>query len=183
MLIKKQNPVGIDKCIESLNRDMHDYLIKAWGIKNHQDMYKAYGRVYRNAKESGYVPEFYDGNGEYSETLLDDKINALSFFGIDNMTTANNATQRKVNVHFVVIVNLEELMSNVKHRADVEIQKAVDDVLQIGSYGFIIKSGPITGIERVFEEYPGMNRDSIKYKADMYPWHCFRYNLELTYSA
>lgn len=183
MLIIKNKPVTYDSNIEKLNALLHDNLQLVWKLRNPQS-YVAYGRVYRNATERGYVPEFYSGSGEYKDVLLDDKLSAISFFGISNMGRASTSMERKLDVHFVMIANLEAIKgANNNHRLDAEIQKDVDVLLQLEKYGFIIKSGPITGSERVFEEYPGMAQDSMKYKSDMYPWHCFRYNLELTYTV
>jgi hypothetical protein len=182
MLFTKTSPVGVDIPIQKLQTYLHDKLLAKWGLQNAD--YHAYGRCYRNQKEAGYVAEVYMGSNEYREVYLDDRIAALSFFGLsgDIEYEAGNTA----DVHLIFWVNIKKLKPTVAHRADEEVRKDVQVLVDNGYQGFDF-SGIRLGIERVHQEYRGTviaaqaNLDVLKYR-DFHPFHCFRLDFRLNYN-
>lgn len=185
MLITKTNPVGIDALIQQLQTKLHDSLCETWGlsgdceVESQSNLYYAYGRAYRNSTDNGYVAEVYDANGDYKEVYWDDKLYALSFFGIASQTerTAGN----KAEVHLVYFVNTKALKPDVTHRADEEVRLDVLNAIGKNSFGFVVDSITLW-LENVLQEYPGSIRDERLKYVDMYPVHCFRINMTVNYN-
>lgn len=182
MLFSKTAPVGVDIPIQKLQSYLHDKLLTKWGLQNAQ--YEAYGRCYRNQKESGYIAEVYVGGGEYKEVYLDDRISVLSFFGLSGdieFEVTNTA-----DVHLIFWVNIKKLKPAIVHRADEEVRKDVQQLVDNGYQGFQL-TGMRLGIERVHQEYRGTimkaqeNFDTLKYR-DMHPFHCFRLDFKVNYN-
>lgn len=129
------------------------------------------------------MAEVYVGGGEYKEVYLDDRISVLSFFGLSgdiDFDVTNTA-----DVHLIFWVNIKKLYPATTHRADEEVRKDVQELVQKKMYGFTL-NGVRMGIERVHQEYRGTimaaqaNLDTLKYR-DMHPFHCFRFDLKLLY--
>lgn len=179
MLFQKTTATGIDVSIQRLQSYLHSELLAKWDIDTAD--YECYGRCYRNQKEQGYIPEVFKGgtNGkEYHEVLLNDKVKAVSFFGVGANTTIGQ-DENTAQVHLIFWVNLKEL-STATHRADEEIRNDVQQLLDKGLYMFI-PTAAITGIDGVLTEYTGWrNTDNVNFR-DMHPYHCFRFNMNLTY--
>lgn len=180
MIYKKHDPKGVDIPVQNHQIELHKHCKEMWKLSD--EKIHAFGRIYRNQTTSGYIPEFYDGDGKYKEVLLDTH-NAVQFFYGDNNTpeSMDKPGVYVRDMHLVMMVNLEEIRKNVKHRPDVEAQLDVLRMVEIEMFGMTLNSGVIRGVQRVFEEYPGMAQESIKYTSDMHPWHCFRFNLRLKY--
>jgi len=174
VIYTKENPIGIDIPIQNLQKYLYGKLCKIWGIS--EDEYTSYCRVYRNQTKDGYIPEFYKGNNEYSESLPDDRVSALSFFSMTEKAT-NNMGAITQNVALIFSVNIEKLNKNVPHRADEEIRQDVIELVNSRLFGFEFLSIE-TGIKNVFKEY---KTEGIKFN-DMHPYHCFRLNLKIKYN-
>jgi hypothetical protein len=178
MLITKNNPVGIDAVIDKVQRKMFAALSETWpaGIK-----YDCYPRCYRNKKDNGYIAEvFLSGTKkDYKEAYWDDKLAALSFFGID--PTIDLGDGNKALIHVVFFVDLKKLKPNVSERADEEVRLDVQKILQkqIAATRLLRVT---TGLENVLKEYPGSYRDERLKAVDMHPVHCFRFDIEVRYS-
>ena len=174
MLIVRNNIKGIDFQIDKLQRYLHDKLLTAWNMDT--SMYKCYPRCYRNQKQDGYVPETHDGK-DYNDVFVDDRLWVVSFFGNSNVMETDNDGNAKSNVHLVFFVDL----SKIKQGSEVQDEAARMDVFKILNlrlYGFNPIS-IVTGVDAVFAEYNG-GKGKL-YGRDMYPFHCFRFNLELIY--
>lgn len=184
MLILKNNPVGIDIPINKAQKQLHKYLLSAWGLSDKEGSYLCYGRAYRNQYDRGYVAEVYKGADEYEEVYWNDTLTAISFFGISSGEVNN--VLHKVDVHLVFFVDLNKLALKdrmgqvIQHRSDEETRQTVFKALGKISHGFTYKGFDI-GIERVLLEYPGTYRDERLKFRDMHPLHCFRMNYELIY--
>lgn len=181
MLYTKVSPVGVDIPIQKLQTYLHDKLLAKWGLQTAD--YSAYGRCYRNQKEAGYVAEVYVGSNEYKEVYLDDRIAALSFFGLSG--DIDHKVTNTADVHLIFWVNIKRLYPSVVHRADEEVRRDVHELVQKKMYGFTLTDARL-GIERVHQEYRGTimaaqaNLDTLKYR-DFHPFHCFRFDLKLLY--
>ena len=182
MLFLKTAPVGVDIPIQKLQSYLHEKLLTKWSLQNAD--YEAYGRCYRNQKEAGYVAEVYVGGNEYKEVYLDDRIAAISFFGLSG--DIDHVVTNIADVHLVFWVNIKLLYPSITHRGDEEVRKDVQVLVDNGYQGFEF-TGMRMGIERVHQEYRGTimaaqaNLDPLKFR-DMHPYHCFRLDFKLTYN-
>ncbi|HRS66198.1 MAG TPA: hypothetical protein P5519_09985 [Spirochaetia bacterium] len=183
MLITKTNPVGIDALIQQLQTKLHTELCTAWALtdceNDQQNKYYCYGRAYRNATANGFIAEVYTSNGEYKEVYWDDKLYAVSFFGIAAQT--DRTIGSKTDVHLVYFVNTKKLKPDVTHRADEEVRLDVLNIIGKSSFGFVVDSVELW-LQNVLQEYPGSIRDERLKYVDMYPVHCFRLNMTINYN-
>jgi hypothetical protein len=177
MLITKTGPAGIDAVIQSIQTDLHAYLLSKWTDID-ISAYECNGRCYRNKKDEGYIAEVYVSANEYKEVFWNDNLAAISFFGVSSQETHDKG--EKVNVHLVFFVNLQKLKPLIAHRADEEVRKDVQNYF-LTLYPGVYKSTELW-LENVLSEYAGSYRDDRLKAVDMHPVHCFRLNLEITYN-
>lgn len=181
--IIKIQPKGIDVKIQNFQTFIFDQLLLLWNI-NASD-YNSYGRAYRNQSKNGYIPEVFTGNSanngkDYQEVFSNDKVKVQSFFSIAESQNYNQgSTTAKVSLIFMV--DVKKLKPNTQHRADEEIRRDVEILCQNIRYGFEMK-GIYTGIDSVFDEYPGVRRNEGMKFMDMHPLHCFRIEFNLLYN-
>lgn len=181
MIIKAADPVGIDIIIQRFQKDLHDHLIDLWGLDQASAKdYLCHDRCYRNQNTDGYLPELYTTKGEYKELMVDDKVKALSFFGIGGNIDYDRENQQNIaQVHLIFFVDLKKLKAT-EARPDEEVRRDVELHLRAGYMGMNL-TGVLIGIDNVFAEYNGWIKDrGIKYR-DLQPFHCFRFNFELAY--
>lgn len=182
MLFTKENNTGIDVNIDGFQRMLYPKLVDSWGV-NFADAkgYNSYPRAYRNEGADGYYPEVFVSGTEYKEVFLDDKLVAISFFGIgeDQPYRGENF---QATVHLCFFVNLKKIFG-VGEREDEKVRQQVIKLVQ-GSKAFGFQfTGLETGIDNVFKEYPGVRKTSgIKFR-DMHPFHCFRLNFSVNYKS
>ena len=179
MLLTKTSPVGIDIPLQRFQTWLHNQLAAKWQLSNDDPSFKCYGRCYRNQTTDGYIAENYEGNGNYAEVYFDDRLKAISFFGI-TPTERFEIGAQLTEVHLIFFVDLKKLKPEINHRADEEVQKDILNAAGNGKYGFNLTSIS-TGIENVLREYPGSRRDDRLKYMDMSPRHCFRLNFSLNY--
>jgi hypothetical protein len=180
MVISIENPVGINVPVKSLQTELNKQLSTKWGLTGENDpAYEAYGLIYRNKKDAGYIAEAYAGNSEYKEVYWNDELSAISWFGQSGPVEFD--TRNKVKVHLIFFVNIAKLKPAIAHRGDEEIRTDVRNIIGRGLYGFSYDSTELW-IENVLREYPGSRRDNRLKAVDMHPIHCFRLNLTLIYS-
>lgn len=179
MLIQKNNPAGIDWYIQQLQNKLHAALVPAWGLIGSPVEYECYGRCYRNRRDTGYIAEVYTTGNEYKEVFWNDRLAAISFFGISN--NIRRAGKAEADVHLVFFVNLAKVKQNVAHRGDEEAREDVTNIIGSSSFGFSLQSVDF-GIDQVLREYSGSYRDERLKAVDMHPSHCFRVNLKLLYN-
>lgn len=170
----------MDWFIDKLQKTVFDKLTAKWpaGIA-----YEAYSRCYRNLKDQGYVAELYTKAGEYKDLLWDDKLAALSFFGVSNQPVVFGMGA-KANIHLIFFVNLDKVNPgskvNPQYRADEETRKQVTDIIGLGLFGATLNSVEFWK-DNVLREYAGSRLNNLV-AVDMHPLHCFRLNLTLNYN-
>jgi hypothetical protein len=168
MLYTKNNPIGIDKEIDHLQKIIFKNLCKKWSVE--ASSYNCFCRAYKNQQKNGYIPEFYVGNNEYMELFFDDTVFVTSFFIVaDKTNIIMNGCQTVVSLIFCVDISK---LKNLPHRADEEVRQDVLDTLQA-----LDLISVETGINNVFREF---SVSSIKYR-DLHPLHCFRLNFNIIY--
>lgn len=178
MLHLKKIPVGIDTTIQALQKKLNNKLITTWGISD--ELYRCYGRCYRNQSANGYVPEvFISDSVGYKDLFLDDNYAATSFFGVERMDINDNF-RGEADVHLVFAVNLKQLKPSIRHRADEEVHQ---DVIKVfNKNGETKLNSIVVGIENVFREYTAWkDKDKGVMYRDMQPFHFFRINFRLKY--
>lgn len=176
MLVQAPSPKGIDYKLQQFQTRLHTHLITQWALDTLAPDYTCYDRCYRNQNKNGFIPEVYHQNGSYKEVAVDDKVKALSFFGmgevVDYNTDNNNNT---ADVHLIFCVDLKKLKGGTA-RPDEEVRQDVQTFLQHEYFGMMLQGIEI-GIDNVFREYTGLR---VKFR-DMQPLHCFRFNFRFTY--
>lgn len=102
--------IGIDTPIERLRLL---FVSDLWKTNN----YTAYGRAFRNEENGNIIPEvLIASSNEYEDVLLDDKLEALSFFDVDPNRGEENGNQT-ATVYICFAVNLKKLYPLITERA------------------------------------------------------------------
>lgn len=167
----KENTTGIDTPIKGLQTYLYDSLVCDWSL----DRFDAYGRVYKNKRDSKIVPEYYENNREYKEVLLDDTRDGIMFFSPSDITNAyGDLLIQECDIIFTF--NLKSL-SYSNEREDEEVRQRVL---------FLLNSYPrkqevkqiITGLKNVYSDYNGVQ----EYFYDMQDFHHFKITLELRFN-
>lgn len=167
-LIQKIKPVGIDRIIDSIQVVLYNKL--GWDTGT---VYEANHRAYKNETEKGIIPEVYDGKKEYREIYFNDKVDANSFFLVDDTRTGDKLYSVIVSIIFQI--KLDKIFPNIVHRADEKAHKQVLDVLERTT---LVKINSLqTGIANV---YSGLLVDQSKFD-NMQPFHVFKVDIDVNY--
>lgn len=162
------NPVGIDKAIEALQISLYNELqLLSTSIK-------AYGRVFKNAKDSGFVLEtFIEGTNEYRDVLSGE--DTRFFFYLHD--TINGDTDVTAKVDLVCMVNLNTLF-NASGRRDEEFRAIVSNVLHRSRFKQL---KIVIGMEYIERLASGLyERANLSY-SDMHPYHAVTFQTEVNY--
>lgn len=174
MLVRKVNPIGIDKIIDSMQVKLDGSVLSSTGSWDN------FPRAYKNPKASnsrGYIPECYDENGEYIEVLMNDKVTMTTFF-IQGDGKEYIETQLKSDFSLIVqCSDLVEKFPSVVHRADEELIHLFLDVLK-NTPGVKIESIEL-GIDDVYREF---DKSNLKLD-DMGYYFVFRINMTTNYGV
>lgn len=170
----KPSVTGIDIHIQKLQQELYPQILGLWPVNDGN--FNLYGRAYRNQKDSGYVPEVYNGSGEYQDSYFNDTLKGSAFFGLGEIGKATKEGDITAMVYLIFMVNINAVKPGTT-RNDEEVRIDMARICLQRVYGFFL-SGIVTGIDQVFKEY---NIKSIKFR-DMQPWHCFRLNFNITYN-
>jgi len=158
------NPVGIDAEIQRLQQRFTANLFSG---KN----YTSHGRAFLNVRDDGIVPEVYLGSDEYEEVLLNDSLDAMSFFTVDpSMGIQGKESKAKVDIYF--FCNLSTLFA-CTHRATEEVHILV--LTEIDKTPFQV-TGLVQGSECV-RDFTIRNPELL----DMQPFYCFKFECLITY--
>jgi hypothetical protein len=183
MLTLKEKPVGIDTVINNINYLVYNELGWSSTDRDFPVKYSAYHRALKNPRNGGTVPEVFAASedrfrrGEYTEVLYDDRVDASSFFYVeDTQTPIDNGRMFNTTLSMVFQLNLESVASNIKHRGDAEIHRVVCNAINKSYYGKV--SGLTTGISNVYSEF---DQSQIQF-TDMHPFHCFRVDIDVNYA-
>lgn len=172
MLIQKTNPAGIDSIVDFIQVKLDANAVIS-GVA-YDNLPRAYKNPAKN--ETGFIPELYIGNGNYTETLMNDKVILTSFFIAPD---SRNFTQEIVGDLSLIVQcsNLGTVFPNIAHRADEELIHLFLNVL------LPIKAVQIlnieTSIDVVFREF---ERRQIKF-VDMGRFFVFRINMNTHYAV
>lgn len=172
----KPNPKGLDIHIGKVQSFIYGRLKSLWNVTDAS--FDCYARAYRNQTADGYIPEVYKGSKEYKEVFFDDKLAAISFFGVAENIRYTMATAT-APVYLIFMVDLSKIKSG-DYRMDEEAHVDVQKLFQPGRSGFNM-TGFSTGIDSVFKEYSGWRKEQGMKFRDMHPLHCFRIDFLVSY--
>ena len=175
----KTHTTGIDIPIQSFQIFMYGALKKVWGISNDTD-FDLYGRAHNNPRDSGFVPEAYNGNGGYTELLFNDqkKVGQGFFVAGGNEEYRLGTVTGKVGM--VLMLNMKGILgANVTQMQDEQINMQVMK-LAAPPRGQYTVTGLVKRIDNIFSEYPQW-KDTVKF-TDMFPYHCLRIDLSMMYN-
>lgn len=134
-----------------------------------------YGRIYRNIKEDGILPQNFDGSIDYLDTLTTDKKDAICFFDVQPSEDYDNQFTATVWIQFAV--NLEKLYPTETAAGERATEYAHHDVIQAIKKKWSVDS--ITGLVRgiaAFDDYV-----LVKPSDDYQPFYIFRIETEIKY--
>lgn len=180
MLVRKQNPVGIDKVLDALQNVIYTSLTDCCKWSD----YVSYPRVYKNPKkdESGsiyHIPEHYTGDNEYVEVLYNDNHNATSFILMSDEYELYPPEPIKRTIEIVFQLDIANLYGDIPHRADEEAR--IDIIKAIRSFHLCQtnKIKVVTGFENVYESMgiPKTYYSTTRYD-DMSDRHLVKFTIE-----
>ena len=169
-MVQKTNPIGIDKTVDFLQTKLNaNPILSAVDFDN-------LPRVYKNPKANGngFVPELYRGNGEYSESLMNDNVVITSFFIIPDQRDYVEEINSELSL-IVQCSDLTKVYPSIDHRADEELIHTVLNVLQ--PLKVIDVTSIVTSIDAVYQEF---DRELLKFD-DMSTFFVFRINMNTHY--
>ncbi len=169
-LIRKTNPVALDKQIDFFQTDMFTEL----GFADWESLH----RVYLNPMGRGRIPEAFEADGEYREVFYNDNFNATSFFlASETRTVDDGLTETEVAWIFAVdLVKLYPLITT--HRADEEFNSAVQNASKNLGWDDFELIGVENGIDNVYREFI---KDQITFD-DMSNQYVVRFNYTVKYT-
>jgi len=156
--------IGIDNKIERVRILFEQALFLDYG-------YTAYGRAFLNQKEGNTIPEILDADNEYKEMLLDDKLDAQSFFVVENDYTVENSKKLSGEVSIYFAVNLGVVYPSVSERAVEYIHRDVMNILKGTDF-------QLTGITSGRDAFSGFE---IKVGDNMQPFYLVKFTTAVSW--
>lgn len=163
MIYEKTNPVGIDKIISRVQKDLDKAI----------DGLHIYGRVEKVKSEDRYVLSEIKGS-EYPEDILDGSKSRIFFYLKDSIEGDKDVTAK---LDVICMVNLNDLY-NSDERRDEEFRIAVTQVLQRSRLRQkSIKIG-MDYIESLVSRF--YDKSNLKFE-NMHPYHAVTFQTEVYY--
>ena len=170
MLHTIEESIGIDAVIEKVKATVYSEM----ELKFPSARIDGYGRVYRNQREEGLVPEFRSGN-EYKDVLLNDTKDVIFSFIPSEESTTEDEFVFVNEVKLAFFLNLNKLYG---YYVDQRAQAELVSIVRNNARERYIVTGIETGVENVFN---GFQIDKILW-ANIAPWHCFSISMEMFYN-
>jgi hypothetical protein len=174
-LIQIPNCIGVDCSIKSVQTVIYESLQKIWSAN-----WNCYPRVYKNKKysqENGYffVPEFLQGNHEYTtDTLFDDTVDVVSYFLVDDNRPFNE-DNTTVEVSLIFSCLIDKLYDRPQ-KPDEEMHRDIINVLNDLPPTWE-KNRMSTGVDEVYREFI---KNGLNY-SDMSNRHLVRFDFDVVY--
>ena len=167
----KTDTLGVDTPIKRIQTLLHDVLSVEWNLSK----LDVYGRVYNNKRNNNIIPEYYLGNKEYKEVLLNDNREGIIFFNIgdSHVLEGNEFT---VDCEIIFSLDLEAINGN-EYRSDTEVHMQCFELVKRFKSIFDFKSIE-TGLENVYSNYRGVE----SYFKGMQVYHHFKIIGKITYT-
>lgn len=160
---------NIDTIIQNLQTTLYNELLVTWNTTK----LDAYGRVYKNERKDGVMPEVYDATTrQYKEVFYNNQ--SCFFFVVSDEETTEDEVNFKTTVRVVFMVNLSDIKTETE-RVDADVKRDVTTLLR-NDYIFKIKKY-IKGIDNVFR---GLSTKKFQGN-DIQPLHVFAFDCEVEY--
>lgn len=180
----KSSTVGIDIPIQKFQVYLYSKIKVLWNLSD--TTLEAYGRVYKNTNDKGFIPEVFvpglvqSNNTQYKAAYFDETTySAMYFFNVEGVTRFN-AGQEVDKVSLIIIVNLEQVKPLLSHRGDEEVRIDIERICTVGRYNFLL-TGTETGYANVFKGFTGiLDKDNQIYR-DRHPLFCLKMNFDVNY--
>ena len=131
-----------------------------------------FGRIHRNQRDEGIVPERWISQKNYKDTLLNDKVDLTCFFDVQPNETYQGYYKSDVWICFSVnLLNLYPLIS--RNEATETLHESV--LTQIEKIGGVSVTGLVRGLP-AFSDYA-----RVKDSDNLSPYYLFRVNTEIKY--
>lgn len=181
MLVTKNNPVGIDKPIQGLQKFLYDQLKVLWKIDDAS--LEGNGRCYRERVDNGYLPRLYvqsAGDVPYKNVeFLDGSHAAVFFFDMWDVTRQNGTTSI-AKIDLIFMVDLSKIKPGLPHRGDEEARHDVQRLCITPRYNLVMREFG-AGVKYVFSRFDGMTTKDLEQYRDTHPLHVFKIGFELIY--
>lgn len=167
----RSNTSGIDVVIDSFQKDLYNALDALYDFEIH-----AYPRIYKNPRQGGYYPEWYNQqNKNYEDVYLDVSRPFTYFFIDDDNHVTSDGVVYTTQIKVVFIVDLSKVSTTDREDADVH------RVVSIAIKNNVFENFNIKGIEKnVPRVFQGLETSKI-INSDMHPYHVFAIKGELGY--
>ncbi len=166
----KENPVGIEKVIDTIQKRIYDPLIEKWGTLD------IHPKTEKRVKDEGVILEAYIGKKEYKPILYSEG-NKI-FFVEGNSPTLNNgvATNDLWAICILKIGDIYDTDFIESESAHLDLLDAIYDVVGVESvlgleYG-------MSNLKRVVEDV--FQYGNFKY-SDIHPYHVFMVKMSVDY--
>ena len=168
MNITLNNPIGVDKLIDRVQKHIYDEL--SWPKK------VIYGRVFKNQVDGKKLPQPYLKGKEYKkDAFLEDDKNAHVFFLVDDTHKEVSGPMFEADLKVVFMLNLSKVYPDNIDRAD--LKSNLDAWEIISSRKDLRKIEVHSGIEQALK---GFDISTIK-KMDIHPYHTFAIKATVRY--
>lgn len=170
MIYSKENPVGIDRVIDLIQKRLYDPISSIWGSLD------VYGRVYKVYNDGDVSLERYVGDNEYEKVLFSE---GNKIFFVQGDKPDYNHGFMLNDLYIVCIVNIDNIF-RVNHRADEEVHFHVLNELSKTS---VLEE--IEGLEYGMDNLKNLVEDNFssgnfKY-SDVHPFHVFTVKTKVNY--
>lgn len=160
----------IKESVESLDEWIQKMQITIFEGLNF-DEFNGYGRVYIVEKDKKKIPAHFLEGSDYKEVLTDDCNNG-HFFCIEGDTSDVVSKQHvEADVEWIFLVNVAELLPEIKHRADVEVRKLIHQ--QIAKCNYFVLEKIVIGKKALSA------LDTVV--TDMQPYHIISFQGKIKY--
>lgn len=173
MVVRKQNPVGVDLIIDRIQTIIDGISFKVGATWN--NYHRAYKNPVKTRDRNGLVPELFVNGIDYREVLMDDTVDLTTFFIVSDVRPVNLGVV-KTEVSLIIQASKLDNLIDSLHRADEEITTMFFGKLNTSIPGIKLTSIE-HGIDRVYREFV---KTKIKLD-DMNQRHVARFNMEVTY--
>ena len=211
MLFQKPNAFDSDYFCEFLSSRFYTYVQQLWGVTD--GTYNAFGFTERNKKDKGFIPEYYysgnpnanppvvsgyiggKGTNNSGGMFFEDKLAALSFFGILDPEKRDASGSYKLRAEWLFFVDLAQITPGGIGKAGNTLQpqgQKLDKVCMNDVKNFVTNCGcgfvvvdMVEGADKVLERYSGVEKDNTIFKnisTKTENRFCFKLILELIYT-
>ena len=169
MVELRENPAGIDKVIERIQKKIHEPLLNKWSGLT------VFGRVYKKTKKDGSISlETCNSKGEYKKVLFSE---GNKIFFVQGKNPKVNHGIASNDLWIVCSLRLEGNYDRNDEQAHIDLATEVSKVLNIEEWEFEYE---ISSLKRVVED--SYDYGNFKF-GDIHPYHIFMMKVKVDYAV